>query len=289
MYKNFYGLSESPFSVNPDPRYLSLTKHAEEALACLAYGIAERKGFMLLTGEVGTGKTTILNRLLDWLHGQRIHTSYIFNPRFTVPEFFNFMMADFGISCSSEMKSQILIKLNRWLLDRYEANERAVLIVDEAQTVSLQLLEEIRLLTNLETPREKLLQIVLAGQPELEENLNQTQLRQLRQRITIRAKMHPLEPDETRRYIADRLRTAGGNVNEIFSLEAMDAVHEYARGIPRLINVLCEHALINSFVGESKPISADIVREVASDFGLHRTDEMIQIPLWDVDAKHYPT
>ena len=281
MYKNFFGLKSVPFSVSPDPRYLFLTKQTQEALACLTYGIAERKGFILLSGEVGTGKTTILNRLLDWLHERQIATSFIFNPQLTVPEFFNFMMDDFCILCESQMKSQMLLKLNRWLLDRYAASERAVLIVDEAQTLSPQLLEEIRLLTNLETPTEKLLQIVLAGQPELEVNLDQPQLRQLRQRITLRAKTCPLTLDETRQYIAERLRIAGYEGQGLFLPEAVEAAHEYSRGIPRLVNVLCEHALISAFAQERNPIPREIIREVAADFGLHRNEQMIQVPLWE--------
>lgn len=281
MYKNFFGLKAAPFSVNPDPRYLFLTRHTQEALACLTYGIAERKGFILLSGEVGTGKTMILNRLLDWLHQRQIATSFIFNPQLTVPEFFNFMMDDFCIPCESPMKSQMLLKLNRWLLDRYAASERAVLIVDEAQTLSLQLLEEIRLLTNLETPTEKLLQIVLAGQPELEANLDQPQLRQLRQRITIRAKTRPLDLEETQLYIAERLRIAGYEGDTLFTDEAAAAIYAYSRGIPRMINVLCEHALIAAYVEQRNPIPHEIIREVASDFGLHRTEQKIQIPLWE--------
>jgi general secretion pathway protein A len=168
MYKKFFGLKENPFNVNPDPRYLFLTEHTQEALACLTYGIETRKGFILLTGEVGTGKTTLVNRLLEWLQKERVSTAFVFNPRLSVSQFFDFMMADFGIPCESRQKSQVLLKLNQWLLDRYQAGERAVLIVDEAQNLSPQMLEEIRLLTNLETSTEKLLQIVLSGQPELE-------------------------------------------------------------------------------------------------------------------------
>jgi general secretion pathway protein A len=186
MYQKFFGLRESPFNVNPDPRYLFLTKQIQEALAGLTYGIQNRKGFILLTGEVGTGKTTLLNRLLDWLHGQRVATAFVFNSQVNVSQLFDFMMADFEIPCETRHKSQVLLKLNAWLLDRYRAGETAVLIVDEAQNLSLQVLEEIRLLTNLETSTEKLLQIVLTGQPELEEKLKLPQLRQLRQRITWR-------------------------------------------------------------------------------------------------------
>ena len=171
MYQRFFGLRESPFNVNPDPRYLFLTNQIQEALAGLTYGIQNRKGFILLTGEVGTGKTTLLNRLLDWLHGQRVATAYIFNSRLDVNHLFDFIMADFEIPCESREKSQVLLRLNQWLLERYRAGETAVLIVDEAQNLSPEVLEEIRLLTNLETSTEKLLQIVLTGQPELEEKL----------------------------------------------------------------------------------------------------------------------
>jgi general secretion pathway protein A len=274
MYKKFFKLKENPFNVNPDPRYLFLTRNTQEALACLTYGIETRKGFILLTGEVGTGKTTLLNKLLEWLHQQRIATAFVFNPRLSVSQFFDFMMADFGIPCESRMKSQVLLKLNQWLLERYQAGERAVLVVDEAQNLSEQMLEEIRLLTNLETSTEKLLQIVLAGQPELERKLNQPQLRQLRQRITLRAKTLPLTLEETRGYILERLRIAGGDGEELFSPGAIEAVHQLARGIPRVTNLLGEHALISAFVDQQRPVTAEIVNEVANDFGLHEIDPM---------------
>ena len=265
MYKTFFGLKENPFNVNPDPRYLFLTQHIQEALACLTYGIETRKGFILLTGEVGTGKTTLLNKLLDWLHQQGISTAFVFNPRLSVTQFFDFMMADFGIPCDTRIKSQMLLTLNHWLLERYQAGERAVLVVDEAQNLSPEMLEEIRLLTNLETSTEKLLQIVLCGQPELQQKLVQPELRQLRQRITLRARTRPLTLEETRGYVAERLRTAGGNAGQIFSPEAVDALHRHACGIPRVTNLLAEHALINAFVDQQKPISAEIVDAVARD------------------------
>jgi type II secretory pathway predicted ATPase ExeA len=265
MYKTFFGLKENPFNVNPDPRYLFLTQHIQEAMACLTYGIETRKGFILLTGEVGTGKTTLLNKLLDWLHQQNIATAFVFNPRLSVTQFFDFMMTDFGIPCDTRIKSQMLLTLNHWLLERYQAGERAVLIVDEAQNLSPEMLEEIRLLTNLETSTEKLLQIVLCGQPELHQKLVQPELRQLRQRITLRARTRPLTLEESRGYIAERLRTAGGQVDEIFSPEAVDALHRHASGIPRVTNLLAEHALINAFVEQQKPISSEIVDVVARD------------------------
>ncbi|MGD0306484.1 MAG: AAA family ATPase [Candidatus Acidiferrales bacterium] len=268
MYQKFFGLRESPFNVNPDPRYLFLTKQIQEALAGLTYGIQNRKGFILLTGEVGTGKTTLLNRLLDWLHGQRVKTAFVFNSQLNTSQLFDFIMADFGIPSDTRQKSQVLLKLNQWLLERYRAGETAVLIIDEAQNLSLQVLEEIRLLTNLETSTEKLLQIVLTGQPELEEKLKLPQLRQLRQRITLRCRTSALTLEETFGYIAERLRIAGASGEPIFSKEAIQTVHVYSRGIPRVVNLLCEHALINAYVDHLRPVPAHLVEEVAREFQL---------------------
>jgi type II secretory pathway predicted ATPase ExeA len=268
MYKEFYGLRANPFNVNPDPRYLFLTRHTEEALACLTYGIQSRKGFVLLTGEVGTGKTTLINKLLEWLRLQQVATAFIFNSRLNVPQFLDYMMADFGIPCDSRAKSQVLLKLYNWLLDRYRAGETAVLIVDEAQNLSEEVLEEIRMLTNLETFTEKLLQIVLVGQPELEQKLKQPQLRQLRQRLTLRAKTHPLTLDETKAYVQQRLRIAGSNGQQIFAPESLIAVHRYSAGIPRVINLLCEHCLVSAFVDQQKIVEPGVVDAVARDFDL---------------------
>jgi type II secretory pathway predicted ATPase ExeA len=268
MYKEFYGLRANPFNVNPDPRYLFLTRHTEEALACLTYGIQSRKGFVLLTGEVGTGKTTLINKLLEWLRLQQVATAFIFNSRMNVPQFLDYMMADFGIPCDSKAKSQILLRLYNWLLDRYRAGETAVLIVDEAQNLGDELLEEIRMLTNLETFTEKLLQIVLVGQPELEQRLKQPQLRQLRQRLTLRAKTHPLTLDETKAYVQQRLRIAGSNGQQIFDPEALVTIHRYASGIPRVVNLLCEHSMVSAFVDQQKVIVPAVVDAVARDLDL---------------------
>lgn len=268
MYKKFFGLQENPFNVNPDPRYLFVTPHTEEALSCLTYGIQSRKGFILLTGEVGTGKTTLINKLLEWLHRENCPTAFIFNPRLSEDQFFDFMMADLGIPCDTRSKSQVLLRLNQWLMERYRAGETAVLIVDEAQNLSSAVLEEIRLLTNLETYTEKLLQIVLSGQPELEAKLKQPELRQLRQRITLRSKTYPLTSQETNGYINSRLRIAGSDGQPIFAPEAMEVIYRYSRGIPRVINVLCEHALINAFADQRKPVTADIIQNVADEFDL---------------------
>jgi general secretion pathway protein A len=268
MYKEFFGLRANPFNVNPDPRYLFLTRHTEEALACLTYGIQSRKGFVLLTGEVGTGKTTLINKLLEWLRLQQVATAFVFNSKMNVPQFLDYMMADFGIPCESRAKSQILLRLYNWLLDRYRAGETAVLIVDEAQNLSDDVLEEIRMMTNLETFTEKLLQIVLVGQPELEQKLKQPHLRQLRQRLTLRAKTHPLSLEETKAYIAQRLRIAGSNGQQIFDPEALVAIHRYSNGIPRVVNLVCEHCLVSSFVDQQKVIMPSVVDTVARDFDL---------------------
>ena len=248
MYKSFFGLKENPFNVNPDPRFLFLTQQIEEALAGLMYGIQTRKGFITLTGEVGTGKTTLINRLLDWLHQRRVRTAFLFNSRMNSNHLFDFILAEFEIVCESRTKSQQLMKLNQWLLERYRAGETAVVIVDEAQNLSYPVLEEIRLLTNLETSTDKLLQIVLSGQPELEEKLKLPQLRQLRQRITLRCKTTPLTTEQTFNYIAERLRIAGAKGETIFSKDAVETIHLYSLGIPRVVNLLCEHALVNSYV-----------------------------------------
>lgn len=270
MYHKFFGLRESPFNINPDPRYLFMTRHIQEALACLIYGIQARKGFVVLTGEVGTGKTTVLNKMLEWARHENLATAFIFNPRLSEMEFLDFMMADFDIPCDSQMKSRVLINLNRWLLERHQQGQRAVLVVDEAQNLSVAMLEEIRLLTNLETSSEKLLQIVLAGQPEFEDRLNLPDLRQLRQRIILWAKTRPLTLLETQGYIVERLRIAG-NSGEIFSSEAVEAISRYSGGIPRVINLLCEHALINAFVEQTSVVSKKIVEEIARDFDLEES------------------
>jgi len=268
MYKEFFGLRANPFNVNPDPRYLFLTRHTEEALACLTYGIQSRKGFVLLTGEVGTGKTTLINKLMEWLRLQQVATAFIFNSRMDVPQLLDFMMADFGIACDTKSKSQILQRLYNWLLDRYRAGETAVLVIDEAQNLSDEALEEIRMLTNLETFTEKLLQIVLVGQPELEQRLKQPQLRQLRQRLTLRAKTHAFNLEETRSYINQRLRIAGSNGEPIFDEDAALGIFRYSLGIPRVINLLCEHCLVSAFVDQKKIVNLEIVDSVARDFDL---------------------
>ena len=268
MYKSFFGLKESPFRVNPDPRYLYLTKEIEEALAGLMYGIKTRKGFVTLIGEVGTGKTTLVNRLLEWLNQQQMRTAFIFNTRVNTTQLLEFVLAEFEIACESRSKSQQLMRLNHWLLERHQAGETVVLIIDEAQNLTYPVMEEIRLLTNLETSTDKLLQIVLSGQQELDEKLKLPQLRQLRQRISVRCKTSPLTNEQTHEYVAERLRIAGANGQPIFSPKAIDVIHKYSHGIPRVINLLCEHALTGAYVEEQRPIEPPLVEEVAREFQL---------------------
>jgi type II secretory pathway predicted ATPase ExeA len=272
MYKGFFRLRDNPFNVSPDPRYLFLTKQIEETLSSLMYAVQTRKGIVTLTGEVGTGKTTLVNRLLDWLHQRGTRTAFLFNSRMNSNQFFDFVLAEFEIHCESSSKSRQLMKLNQWLLDRFRAGETAVLIVDEAQNLTFPVLEEIRMLTNLETSTEKLLQIVLSGQPEFEEKLNLPQLRQLRQRIMIRCKTSPLTKEETHDYILERLKIAGADGQPIFSPAAIETVHLYSLGIPRVVNLLCEHALINAYVEQQRPIQPKIIEDVAREFQLDQVE-----------------
>jgi general secretion pathway protein A len=274
MYKSFYGLKESPFNVNPDPRFLFLTKQVEEALSGLMYGIQARKGFVTLTGDVGTGKTTLVNRLLDWLQQRKARTAFLFNSRMNSTQLLDFILAEFDIPCDSKSKSQQLMKLNHWLLDRYRMGETVVLIIDEAQNLTYPVLEEIRLLTNLETSTDKLIQIVLSGQPELEEKLSRPELRQLRQRIMIRCKTTTLSKEETHQYVAERLKIAGASGEPIFSPQAVDTVHLFSLGIARVINLLCEHSLVNAFVEHQRPIQPKIVEDVAREFQLDKVESI---------------
>ncbi|HXM97906.1 MAG TPA: AAA family ATPase [Candidatus Dormibacteraeota bacterium] len=265
MYKTFFGLRESPFNVNPDPRFLYLTPQTQAAMDELTYGIQNRKGFILLTGEVGTGKTTLINYLLNWLKARKTPTAFIFNSHLSANHLFDFILTDFGIPSDYRFNNNMLMRLNTWLIERFRAGERPVLIIDEAQGLSSELLEEIRLLLNLETASEKLLQIVLAGQPELEQKLKRPELRQLQQRITLRCNTGVLSLAECHGYIVERLRIAGAT-RDIFAGDAMDAVYFYSQGIPRVVNLLCEHALINAYVEHSEHVRARMVEDAAHEF-----------------------
>jgi len=234
----------------------------------LTHGIQGRKGFVLLTGEVGTGKTTLVNKLLSWLRSQHLPYAFVFNTRLNVQQFFEYMLTDFGLPIDHYSKSQTIIQFHHWLLDRYRAGETPVLIVDEAQNLPDKVLEEIRLLTNMETSTDKLLQIVLVGQPELEATLKLPHLRQLRQRVTLRARTHALSLDETKAYVAERMRLAGWNGEPIFDPQSLVVIHRYSAGIPRVVNLICEHCLVNAYIDEKRSITPKMVEAVVRDHDL---------------------
>jgi general secretion pathway protein A len=267
MYRSFFGIRALPFGSSPDPRFLYVMPQIRETLACLQYGIAARKGFVVMTGEVGTGKTTLLKTVLSTFSKGRVSTAFVFNPRLDILDFLEFVLTDFGIEPATRTKSGMLIQLNRWLVERYRDHGVCVIVVDEAQNLSWELLEEIRLLTNLETSSEKLVQIVLSGQPELEEKLRNPAVRQLRQRVSLWCKTRPLTSEETHAYIAERLHIAGAS-EQVLTPEAIQLVHQYSKGIPRLINLICEHALISAYVEQVKPVPARIVEDVSSELDL---------------------
>jgi general secretion pathway protein A len=267
---SFFGLLENPFAVSPDPRYLFMTPRIQEAWEAIEYGIRSREGIILLTGEAGTGKTSLIRRLLDWLRESRTPTAYIFNSHLESKHLYDFMLADFGVRPDPQWRGNALMCLGQWLPERCREGRVPVLIVDEAQGLPLHVLEEIRLLLNLETPHEKLLQIVLAGQPELEEKLNRPETRHLKQRISLRCKTAPLTPKEARDYIQARLDVAGAAGRLIFSPDAVDAVHAYSRGIARVMNLLCEHALIDAYAGNMRVVPARVVEDVAREFHFDR-------------------
>jgi len=267
MYKSFFGLSALPFRASPDPRFLCMSPQIREAMACLQYGIAARSGFVVMTGEVGTGKTTLLKTVLNTFVKDRVSSAFVFNPRLDLLDFLEFVLTDFGIPPKTRTKSGMLLQLNHWLIDRFREGGLCVIVVDEAQNLSWDLLEEIRLLTNLETSSEKLLQIVLSGQPELEEKLNNPCVRQLRQRVSVWCKTHPLAGDQTQAYVAERLRIAGAK-EPVFAADAIEYIHAYSNGIPRLVNLICEHALISAYVEQIKPIPLRIIESVCVDLNL---------------------
>lgn len=267
MYKSFFHLESNPFGSSPDPRFLYMMPHTREALAGLEYGISAHKGFIVLTGEVGTGKTTLLRHALESFDENRIFTSFVFNPRLEVLDFLEFVLNDFGLIPTSRTKSGMLIQLNRWLIECFRNKETCVIVVDEAQNLSWELLEEIRLLTNLETSSEKLVQIILSGQPELEEKLRQANVRQLRQRIALWCRTQALTADQTAAYIAQRLLIAGTS-EVIFPKDSVAVIHRATRGIPRLINLVCEHALILGYVEQLRQIPPALVAAVVQDLEL---------------------
>lgn len=267
MYNSFFGLDADPFRVNPDPRFLYLSESHREALATLVYAVRERKGFIALTGEVGTGKTTIMNALLGRL-GPKTQTAYIFNTALSVEDFFMSLFDELELpQIEPFRKSAALHALNEYLIRRLKAGEQTLLLVDEAQNLSTELLEEIRMLSNLETPTSKLLQIILVGQPELSETLARPELRQLRQRIELRHTIRALDARETAEYVRERLMIAGHETGKIFTTGALASVHRASGGIPRIVNVICDNALLTAFARGSQRVQASGVQEAARELG----------------------
>ena len=266
MYTSFFGLSEKPFAITPDPRYLYLSERHAEALAHLLYGINESGGFIQLTGEVGTGKTTVVRTLLSRVP-HHADVAVILNPRMTPVEFLLTICEELGIAIADadrDSVKQMVDALNRRLLTAHAEGRRIIVIVDEAQNLSAEVLEQVRLLTNLETPTQKLLQIILIGQPELRELLDRTELRQLAQRITGRYHWEPLSREETKGYVRHRLKVAGA-AGEIFPPAALAEIHRLAGGIPRVINVTCDRALLGGYTQETRRVTAALVRRAAGE------------------------
>jgi general secretion pathway protein A len=268
MYESYYGLKENPFSVTPDPKYIYLGENHQEALAHLLYGVKERKGFVVITGEVGSGKTTLIHYLLNRFNGNgNTKTAYLFNPKLEANDFIQYILKDLGVEVNGGTKSGNLHSLYRYLLKAYENNEKVILIVDEAQGLNPEVLEEIRLLSNFETSKSKLLQIILVGQPELKKTLSQFSLRQLRQRINMRYHLNPLSKKETKEYIEKRLRTAGAK-ERLFTEKAIKEIYRRSKGTPRIINILCDNSLLNGYALDQKNVDEKSVREAAKDLSL---------------------
>jgi general secretion pathway protein A len=270
MYNAFFQLTRCPFEVSPDPSLFYATAQHQEALAGLYYGIRTGKGFMVLTGEVGTGKTLVLRCLQELLDKNRVAYAYVFNPRLSSQQFLAYVAEDLGLSPHPAAKNDLLIGLSRLLIERHRQGVTTVMVVEEAQHLTPIVLEEIRLLTNLETARGKLLQILLAGQPELEEKLNSPALRQLKQRVTLWFRLRLLTEQETSDYVRCRLRLAGDKSGQIFSPASLEWVYRYSQGTPRLINTLCDNAMMSAFALRKGQVTPELVEEAALDLGMKR-------------------
>lgn len=260
MYESFYKLKENPFNITPDPTFFFLSRRHQEALSALVYGIKAKKGFIEITGEVGSGKTMLCRCLLNSLD-HTVKTALILNPHLSDQQMIRTIVEEFGIKPKAHNKKDLFDALNRFLLEELTLGNNVVLIIDEAQNLRPALLEQIRILSNLETDKEKLLQIILVGQPELHEILSRENLRQLRQRISVRYHLTPLSREETQAYINHRLKVAGSCGNIKFSEQALDLIFQYAKGIPRLTNILCDKILLAGFVTSTFEIHRDLVQQ----------------------------
>jgi general secretion pathway protein A len=287
MYKRFYGLARSPFELSPDPYFYYPTPLHNEAFAILNYCVLRRKGFVVVSGEVGTGKTLLLRCLLDTLNQNQIASAFVYNPRLPVSDFLAYVLTDLHVPFAERNKGEMLSQLNNFLLQRSRKGTTAVLVVDEAHLLSWELLEEIRLLTNLETSQHKLLQIVLVGQPELDAKIDSDELRQLKQRIAMRCRLKPLGLKDVQGYIRRRLQLAGANSQErsIFSDAAIEAIYQFSNGIPRLANTLCENSLISGYGKQARLITAEIVQETAADLRLTQASDSFILTAETLEAQ----
>ncbi|HYK60369.1 MAG TPA: AAA family ATPase [Bryobacteraceae bacterium] len=268
MYNAFFGFSESPFNLSPDPSFLYRSPQHEEALANLIYGVQGRKGFIVLAGEVGTGKTTMLECLLDYVDSQRLEYAYIFNSRINSDQFLEMIAYDFGLNCKRTSKTEVLFALNAFLIEQSRQGRTAVLIVDEAHNLEWEVLEEIRLLGNMENRQGKLLQIILAGQPELDRKLDAPNMRQLKQRILLRCNLEPFSLRDALSYIESRLQRVGMLNQTVFPEELMVEIHMRTQGIPRLMNGVCDNLLLTAFAMERKSCDLEMLDEVCRDLRL---------------------
>ena len=268
IYNAYFGFSENPFNISPDPEFLYRSPQHEEALANLTYGVRSRRGFIVLTGEVGTGKTTMLECLRDVLDAQRTEFAFIFNSRLSPEQFFEMMAYDFDLKCDRKSKPDVLFALNTLLIEQANRNRTCVLIVDEAHNLEWDVLEEIRLLGNLENREGKLLQIILSGQPELDRKLDAPNLRQLKQRIVLRCSLNPLTPQEAASYIEARMARAAMPNQTVFPPELLEEIHRRSQGIPRVINLLCDNLLVTSFAMEERVATFEMLDEVCQDLRL---------------------
>jgi len=276
MYERFYGLRELPFELTPNPRFLHLTPRHREALSNLQYGLSSAKAATLLVGEAGTGKTTLLKAALESERCRGVRAIYVNNPALTRSEFLETLADRFGLSTqAAQSKAVLLVELERALQERRARGEITALVIDEAQSLSDELLEEVRLLANIETATEKLLPLILAGQPEISARLEQAGLRQLKQRVALRCEIPVFELAETAAYIASRIRTAGGEASRLFTREAVMLIHAHSGGIPRIISVMCDNALVSGFAVGRQPVDREIVLEVCRDFRLTAPPEPV--------------
>lgn len=269
MYESYYGLKKNPFSIVPDPQYLYLGTSHREALSQLLYGIKEKKGFIVLTGEVGTGKTILLHYLLDKINTDgQTKAVFLFNPKLSVDDFIHYILRDLGVDAENATKGKALYLLSQTLRANLQKGGQFILFVDEAQSLGQELLEEIRLLSNLETTEARMIQIVLVGQPELDELFKQPRFRQIKQRINLRYHLRPLSYHETEEYIEKRLKITGAK-NPLFTKRAVKEIYDYSGGVPRLINILCDNSLLNAFASDLTVVDTECVEEAAKDLQIH--------------------